>query len=58
MYFIWNINLIYKYDNIGSRVEGVLRQAADVDDVERRVREYEQGLCFCSWLHSKFYVAV
>ncbi|MCH94744.1 rho GTPase-activating protein REN1-like [Trifolium medium] len=27
----------------GSRVEGVLRQAADVDDVERRVREYEQG---------------
>ncbi|CAL0327341.1 unnamed protein product [Lupinus luteus] len=27
----------------GSNVEGILRQAADVDDVERRVREYEQG---------------
>ncbi|XP_039687703.1 rho GTPase-activating protein REN1 isoform X3 [Medicago truncatula] len=27
----------------GARVEGILRQAADVDDVERRVREYEQG---------------
>jgi len=25
-----------------------LRQAADVDEVERRVREYEQGLFFCS----------
>ncbi|XP_024028811.1 rho GTPase-activating protein REN1 [Morus notabilis] len=27
----------------GVKVEGILRQAADVDDVERRVREYEQG---------------
>ncbi|GMN40114.1 hypothetical protein TIFTF001_009342 [Ficus carica] len=27
----------------GIKVEGILRQAADVDDVERRVREYEQG---------------
>ncbi|XP_038704831.1 rho GTPase-activating protein REN1-like isoform X1 [Tripterygium wilfordii] len=27
----------------GVRVEGILRQAADVDDVEHRVREYEQG---------------
>ncbi|KAH9623569.1 hypothetical protein KSS87_013173, partial [Heliosperma pusillum] len=27
----------------GVKVEGVLRQAADVDDVHRRVREYEQG---------------
>ncbi|XP_058097013.1 rho GTPase-activating protein REN1-like isoform X4 [Magnolia sinica] len=27
----------------GVRVEGILRQAADVDDVERRVQEYEQG---------------
>ncbi|KAF6144060.1 hypothetical protein GIB67_006639 [Kingdonia uniflora] len=25
------------------QVEGILRQAADVDDVEHRVREYEQG---------------
>ncbi|CAK8568206.1 unnamed protein product [Lathyrus sativus] len=27
----------------GASVEGILRQAADVDDVEHRVREYEQG---------------
>ncbi|CAK9163605.1 unnamed protein product [Ilex paraguariensis] len=27
----------------GIQVEGILRQAADVDDVERRIREYEQG---------------
>ncbi|GAB4844917.1 hypothetical protein Ancab_038309 [Ancistrocladus abbreviatus] len=27
----------------GVRVEGILRQAADVEEVERRVREYEQG---------------
>ncbi|KAK3030730.1 hypothetical protein RJ639_036534 [Escallonia herrerae] len=28
----------------GVKVEGILRQAADVDDVESRIREYEQGL--------------
>ncbi|XP_075092968.1 rho GTPase-activating protein REN1-like isoform X2 [Nicotiana tabacum] len=27
----------------GVRVEGILRQAADVENVERRIREYEQG---------------
>ncbi|XP_019175030.1 PREDICTED: rho GTPase-activating protein REN1-like isoform X2 [Ipomoea nil] len=27
----------------GLKVEGILRQAAYVDDVERRIREYEQG---------------
>ncbi|CAH8384708.1 unnamed protein product [Eruca vesicaria subsp. sativa] len=27
----------------GINVEGILRQAADVDDVEHRIREYEQG---------------
>ncbi|KAF9601564.1 hypothetical protein IFM89_020420 [Coptis chinensis] len=27
----------------GVRVEGILRQSADVDDVNRRVREYEEG---------------
>ncbi|XP_010272933.1 PREDICTED: rho GTPase-activating protein REN1-like isoform X2 [Nelumbo nucifera] len=27
----------------GVKVEGILRQAADVDDVERRIQEYEQG---------------
>ncbi|MCL7027144.1 hypothetical protein MKW94_008399 [Papaver nudicaule] len=30
-------------EEYGCRVEGVLRQAADVDDVERRIKEYEQG---------------
>lgn len=28
----------------GVRVEGILRQAADVENVERRIREYEQGM--------------
>lgn len=28
----------------GIKTEGILRQAADVDDVENRIREYEQGL--------------
>ncbi|CAI8583357.1 unnamed protein product [Vicia faba] len=27
----------------GAKVEGILRQAADVEDVENRVRDYEQG---------------
>eukprot|EP00249_Psilotum_nudum_P024376 c29169_g2_i2 orf=419-3184(-) len=27
----------------GVKVEGILRQSADVDDVDQRVREYEQG---------------
>ncbi|XP_016702867.1 rho GTPase-activating protein REN1 isoform X3 [Gossypium hirsutum] len=27
----------------GVRVEGILRQAADVEDVKRRIQEYEQG---------------
>ncbi|CAK9312995.1 unnamed protein product [Citrullus colocynthis] len=30
-------------EDYGVKVEGILRQAADVDDVERRVRDYEQG---------------
>jgi hypothetical protein len=29
--------------NAGVGVEGILRQSADVDDVDRRVKEYEQG---------------
>jgi hypothetical protein len=28
----------------GVGVEGILRQSADVDDVDRRVKEYEQGV--------------
>lgn len=30
----------------GVGVEGILRQSADVEDVERRVRDYEQGESF------------
>lgn len=30
-------------EQYGVRVEGILRQSADVDEVERRVRDYEQG---------------
>ncbi|GKV33594.1 hypothetical protein SLEP1_g42080 [Rubroshorea leprosula] len=30
-------------EDYGIKVEGILRQAADVDDVEQRIREYEQG---------------
>ncbi|AEE84928.2 unnamed protein product [Arabidopsis thaliana] len=30
-------------ENHGVRIEGILRQAADVDDVEHRIREYEKG---------------
>lgn len=33
----------------GVKVEGILRQAADVDDVERRVWEYEQGGPVCMY---------
>jgi hypothetical protein len=29
----------------GVGVEGILRQCADVDDVDRRIKEYEQGMC-------------
>ncbi|KAG0559455.1 hypothetical protein KC19_10G106200 [Ceratodon purpureus] len=30
-------------ETYGAGVEGILRQSADVEDVERRVRDYEQG---------------
>ncbi|XP_024032105.1 rho GTPase-activating protein 7 isoform X2 [Morus notabilis] len=30
-------------ENFGIKVEGILRQSADVEEVERRVQEYEQG---------------
>jgi hypothetical protein len=31
---------------VGVGVEGILRQSADVEDVERRVLDYEQGRLF------------
>lgn len=27
----------------GTKIEGILRQSADVEEVDRRVQEYEQG---------------
>ncbi|KAL3845767.1 hypothetical protein ACJIZ3_003170 [Penstemon smallii] len=30
-------------EEYGVKIEGILRQAADVDDVEHRIREYEKG---------------
>ncbi|KAH9741719.1 Rho GTPase-activating protein 7 [Citrus sinensis] len=30
-------------EKFGTKVEGILRQAADVEEVDRRVQEYEQG---------------
>ncbi|KAM5584741.1 rho GTPase-activating protein 7 [Rosa sericea] len=30
-------------EKFGTKVEGILRQSADVEEVERRVQEYEQG---------------
>lgn len=53
------VNLTTEGNVLGVKVEGILRQAADVDDVERRVREYEQGLCefdLVSVTFVKFYV--
>lgn len=29
---------------LGTKVEGILRQSADVEEVDRRVQEYEQGI--------------
>jgi len=45
----WNewvvfVCLLALFDLIGVKVEGILRQAADVEEVYRRVREYEQGM--------------
>lgn len=32
----------------GIKVEGILRQSADVEEVEQRVHEYEQGRLWCN----------
>ena len=29
--------------SVGVKVEGILRQSADVEEVKRRVRDYEKG---------------
>lgn len=42
-----DIIMMFLCDMSGVRVEGILRQSADVDEVEKRVRDYEQGTrCF------------
>lgn len=42
------ISMVYNFTifdiPIGTKVEGILRQSADVEEVERRVQEYEQGI--------------
>jgi phage-related minor tail protein len=35
----WCISFLWT----GTKIEGILRQSADVEEVERRVQEYEQG---------------
>uniref|UniRef100_M4DU45 Rho-GAP domain-containing protein n=1 Tax=Brassica campestris TaxID=3711 RepID=M4DU45_BRACM len=43
-------------ENYGTKIEGILRQSADVEEVERRVQEYEQELTYFSLFISKQYV--
>lgn len=38
------INFIFFNFSLGTKVEGILRQSADVEEVDRRVQEYEQGI--------------
>lgn len=45
MFFCFS-HISYQYYKTGVKTEGILRQAADVDEVEYRVREYEQGSTF------------
>lgn len=40
----------------GTKVEGILRQSADVEEVDRRVQEYEQGFCACLYLSVFFFL--
>lgn len=39
-------------------MEGILRQAADVEEVDRRLCEYEQGLCQYLYLTLNYSVLV
>ena len=41
-----------KIDFSGTKIEGILRQSADVEEVDRRVQEYEQG-CHTLYFHSQ-----
>ena len=45
MHFSLNyfILLLRSFVSSGTKIEGILRQSADVEEVERRVQEYEQG---------------
>jgi hypothetical protein len=36
--------LLTVFLSTGTKVEGILRQSADVEEVDRRVQEYEQGI--------------
>lgn len=43
---------VTKIDYSGTKIEGILRQSADVEEVDRRVQEYEQG-CHILYFHSQ-----
>lgn len=38
-----NFCLLTLFYSTGTNVEGILRQSADVEEVDHRVQEYEQG---------------
>lgn len=55
LYFCHLFLLILDYFT-GTKVEGILRQSADVEEVDRRVQEYEQGFCACLYLSVFFFL--
>jgi hypothetical protein len=58
-FFFHAFYLLTVFFSTGTKVEGILRQSADVEEVDRRVQEYEQGIWstfivfYCSWLSRK-----
>ena len=45
-FFFLTVLFLFSWSSVspGTKIEGILRQAADVEEVERRVQEYEQGI--------------
>lgn len=44
LFILPNQRVIFLNYSLGTKVEGILRQSADVEEVDRRVQEYEQGI--------------
>lgn len=44
MIFFFVLSTYWLFFSTGTKVEGILRQSADVEEVDRRVQEYEQGI--------------